>query len=82
VPDLPFEVPFGFDAEGFPQTYAPPGRLLLMPLISGFCWAVNLLFGLWLYRSQANRPLAYALWVTSIVVSGLFLGATLHLLAA
>jgi hypothetical protein len=82
VPDLPLEVPFGFDAEGFPQTFAPPGRLLLMPLISGFCWAANLLFGLWLYRSQANRPLAYALWVTSVVVSGLFWGATLHLLTA
>jgi phosphate/sulfate permease len=82
VPNLPLEVPFGFDAQGFPQTYAPPGRLLLLPLISGFCWAVNLVVGLWLYRSQSNQPLAYSLWATSVVVSGLFWGATLQLLAA
>jgi hypothetical protein len=82
VPDLPSEVAFGFDAEGFPQTFAPPGRLLLLPLASGLCWTVNLLLGLWLYRTQANRPLAYALWTASVVVSGLFWGATLQLLAA
>ncbi len=81
LPDLPGQVAFGFDAEGFPQTFAPPGRLLLLPLASGFCWTVNLLLGLWLYRSQANRPLAYALWTASVVVSGLFWGATLKLLA-
>jgi hypothetical protein len=82
VPGLPSQVPFGFDPQGIPETFAPPGRLLLLPLISGLCWLFNLSFGLWLYRQSPQRMLAYALWGTSILVGGLFWGATIHLLTA
>ncbi|MEJ2012722.1 MAG: PH domain-containing protein [Anaerolineales bacterium] len=80
VPDLPSQVPFGFDPQGAPETFAPPGRLLLLPLIDGLCWLFNFSFGLWLYRQPAQRFLSYFLWTASIAVGILFWGATLQLL--
>ncbi len=79
---LPASVPFGFDALGNPDPYAPPGRLLLLPMIGVFCWFLDLLTGTWFYRRDEDRPLAYAIWGTAIIVGGLLWGATLHLLAA
>ncbi|MEE8122306.1 MAG: PH domain-containing protein [Anaerolineales bacterium] len=82
VVDLPPEVPFGFGPEGFINTFAPPGRLLMLPMIGGLCWLIDLVAGFWLYRSEKNRPLAYALWATPILVGGLLWGAALELLSA
>ena len=81
LPSLPLQVPFGFDPTGAPDPYAPPGRLLLLPMIGGLCWMSNLAMGAWLYRREADRPLAYAVWMSAILVGGLFWGAALQLLA-
>jgi len=81
VAGLPPEVPFGFDPEGFIDTFAPPGRLLLLPMIGGLCWLIDLVAGFWLYISVKNRPLAYMLWATPILVGGLLWGAALQLLS-
>jgi hypothetical protein len=80
VGGIPGQVAFGFDATGAIDTYAPPGRLLLLPMISGASWFVNLFFGLWMYRTHTNRPLAYALWAGAILVGGLLWGAVLQLM--
>jgi hypothetical protein len=82
VTGLPPEVPFGFSPEGYIDTYAPPGGLLLLPMIGGFCWLIDCIVGFWLYRSEKNRPLAYALWAMPILVGGLLWGAALLLLSA
>lgn len=74
------EVAFGFDATGTVDTFAPPGRLLLLPMIGGASWLVNLSFGLWMYRTRTNRPLAYTLWAGAILIAGLLWGAVLQLL--
>ncbi len=79
---LPTEVPFGFDPYGQPESLVPPTRLLLLPMIAGFCWLVDLAIGLWLYRRDDQRPLAYGLWGISVLVAGLLWGASLHILAA
>jgi hypothetical protein len=81
VPTLPAIVPFGFDTTGSPNPLAPPGRLLLLPMIGGLCWIADFTVGAWLYRRTKDRPLAYAVWGAAIVVGGLFWGATLQLLA-
>jgi hypothetical protein len=82
VPSLPALVPFGFDTTGVPSPLAPPGRLLLLPMIGGLCWIADFAVGAWLYRQAKDRPLAYAMWGVAIVVGGLFWGATLQLLAS
>jgi hypothetical protein len=82
APSLPGQVPFGFDASGAPQTLAPPGRLLLIPLAAGLCWMADLVLGWWSYRRQELRLLAYLIWGFSVLVGGLFWGAVLQLLAA
>lgn len=74
------QVAFGFDARGVVDTLAPAGRLLLLPMIGGASWFLNLFFGLWMYRTTANRPLAYVLWVGVILIGGLLWGAALQLL--
>lgn len=82
APSLPAEVPFGFDPAGMPDPFAPPGRLLLLPLIGGICWLADLSLGAWVYGTKQDRTLAYALWGSAILVGCLLWGAALHLLAA
>lgn len=82
LPTLPPEVPFGFTPTGAPGLLAPPTRLLLLPLIGGLCWLVDLGLGLWLYRGERERPLAYGLWAAGALVGGLLWGAALRMLAA
>jgi uncharacterized membrane protein len=82
APSLPAQVPFGFDPSGAPDPMAPPGRLLLLPMIGGLCWLADLVVGAWIYRRDQDRPLAYAMWAAAVLVGGLLWGATFHLLAA
>jgi len=81
APALQGGVPFGFGPSGEPGPLAPPGRLLLLPLIAGLCWLGDLALGAWLYRRDRERPIAYAVWASAVIVGGLFWGATLQLLA-
>lgn len=82
APSLPAQVPFGFGPSGEPQPLAPPGRLLLLPMIGGLIWLADLLFGSWFYTNSADRPVAYALWGASIVAGVLLVGAAIQLLSA
>jgi hypothetical protein len=79
---LPEVVPFGFDPQGNPEALVPPGRLLLLPLIGGLCWAIDLALGSALYRRVNDRPLAYALWSVAVILGVLLWSAALSLLAA
>lgn len=78
---LPALVPFGFDLQGRPDPLAPPGRLLLLPLIGAVCWLVDLAAGAWFYRRTEDRTVAYVLWGCALLTGGLFWGAALQLLA-
>jgi hypothetical protein len=80
VGEMTGQVAFGFDSLGAVDTLAPPGRLLLLPMIAGAGWFIDLFFGMWMYRTEANRPLAYTLWAGAILVGGLMWGAVLQLL--
>lgn len=82
APSLPPQVPFGFSVSGMPDPLAPPGRLLLLPVICSLCTLADLVAGVWVYRREADRPMAYAIWGSALIVGGLFWGATLLLLSA
>jgi Bacterial PH domain len=78
---LTAQVPFGFDPYGEPEGFVSPTQLLLLPLLAGLCWSIDFVLGLWLYRKDNQRPLAYGLWGTAVLVGGLLWGASLQLLA-
>lgn len=82
APSLPELVPFGFGPSGQPNPLAPPGRLLLLPLIAGLIWIADLVFGAWFFGNEADRPVAYALWSAAIMAGALLVGATWQLLSA
>jgi len=73
------EIPFGFNALGAPNEIVPSSQLILLPLISGFMYLTGLIAGLYFYRWEANRQLAFVVWITGTVCAVLFLMAVLFL---
>ena len=78
IPSLS-QVSFGFDAFGMPNETVPSVQLILLPLISGFLFITGLLAGLYLYRWDRERPLAFIIWLSSTLCAVLFLVAILFL---
>jgi hypothetical protein len=76
IPSLS-EVPFGFNPFGVPSVTAPSVRLILLPLISSLMFISGLLAGLYLYRWDRERPLAFIIWLSSTLCAVLFLMAVL-----
>ena len=73
------QVPFGFNPFGAPNETAPSVRLILLPLISALMFITGLLAGLYLYRWDRERPLAFIIWLSSTLCALLFLIAVLFL---
>jgi hypothetical protein len=78
IPSLP-QVPFGFHASGVPGDAVPSVRLILLPLISALMFITGLLAGLYLYRWDRERPLAFIIWLSGTLSALLFLVAVLFL---
>lgn len=75
-------VPFGFSAFGAPRNIFPSGRLILLPLISLLMYAVGVTAGLYFYRWEKQRPLAFIVWASSSLCALLFLMAVLFIVTA
>ena len=73
------QIPFSFNALGVPNKVVPSSQLILLPLISGFMYVVGIIAGLYFYRWEANRPLAFVVWIAGTVCAVLFLIAVLFL---
>lgn len=80
IPSLS-QVPFGFDPFGVPNIMAPSIRLILLPLISALMFITGLLSGLYFYRWDKERPLAFIIWISSTLCALLFLLAVLFLVS-
>ena len=78
IPSLP-QVPFGFNALGTPTETMSSVRLILLPIISSLMFITGLLAGLYLYRWDRERPLAFIIWLSSTLCALLFLMAVLFL---
>jgi hypothetical protein len=78
IPSLS-QVPFGFNPLGVPNETAPSIRLILLPLVSALMFVTGLIAGLYLYRWEKERPLAYIIWLSSTLCALLFLMAVLFL---
>lgn len=78
IPSLS-QVAFGFDASGVPGEPVPSVRLILLPLLSALMFITGLLAGLYLYRWDRERPLAFIIWLSSTLCALLFLLAVFFL---
>jgi hypothetical protein len=58
-------IPLGFDAAGLPGEAGLVDRLLVLPMLAGFTYLVNLLGRLFFYRRPEWQPVAYLLWISS-----------------
>lgn len=73
------KVPFGFNAFGAPNQTVPAVRLIILPLISALMFIIGLGAGLYFYRWEKQRPLAFIVWISSTICALLFLLAVLFL---
>ena len=78
IPSLS-QVPLGFHPFGASNVTAPSVRLILLPLISVLMFITGLFAGLYLYRWDKERPLAFIIWLSSALCALLFLMAILFL---
>jgi len=78
IPSLS-QIPFGFNALGIPNATASSTQLILLPLVSAFMFIIGLAAGLYFYRWEKQRPLAFIVWVSSTLSAVLFLIAVLFL---
>ena len=81
IPSLS-QVPIGFNAVGTPEVASSSIRLILLPLISALLFVVGLLAGLYFYRWDRQRPLAFIVWGSSTISALIFLLAVLFLVTA
>jgi len=81
IPSLT-QVPFGFNPLGFPNVTTSSVRLILLPLISALMFITGLTAGLYFYRWERQRPLAFVVWISSTLCALIFLLAVLFLVTA
>jgi hypothetical protein len=74
IPGQP-SLPLGFTPTGQKGELGPSERLLLLPVLNGLIFFFNLGLGLYFYRREERRPMAYLLWITALVVGMLLLAA-------
>ena len=66
-------VSLGFDASQQPLDAGPAESLLLLAVLGGFSYVLDLFTGLFFYRQMTSRPVAYLLWGASVVAPILLL---------
>lgn len=54
-------------------------QLTLLPVLNSLYFLFDLVVGLFFFRREETRPLAYLLWISSVLVSALFFAAVLGL---
>jgi Bacterial PH domain len=72
IPAMP-GVYMGTGGQGFTQDLLPPTALLLLPFMNTVFQALTWGLGIFFYRRETQRPLAYLLWACSILSASLFL---------
>ncbi len=80
IPSLS-KIPFGFDPFKVPIEIVSSTQLILLPLVSGLMFVMGFTAGLYFYRWDRQRPLAFILWGSSTLCTILFLIAVLSLIS-
>lgn len=75
-------ISLGFLPDGSPGDMVPSVRLLLLPILNTFFYLANVLFGLYFYRTDERRAMAYILWGSGLFTAILFIIAVGIILSA
>lgn len=81
VPSRP-TISLGFNADGAPSEKGPSVYLLLIPMLNGIFYFSETVLGLYFFRSDARKSLAYLLWGSALFTAALFIIAAYLLLQA
>ena len=81
IPSLS-QVPIGFNSTGAPDEPTTAVRLILLPFVSASMFVIGVFAGLYFYRWELQRPLAFILWFSSTLCAVLFLLAVVFLVVA
>ena len=73
-------ISLGFDIEGQPVDPGPAARLLLLPVLCAFTYVGDIIAGLFIYRWEDQRPVAYLLLGGTILTPILLIIAALLLI--
>ena len=79
IPNYPM-ISLRFYPDGSPVELVQGVRLLLLPVLNTFFFITDLLTGLFFYRREDTKSLAYLMWVSSALTSLLFIGAVYFIL--
>lgn len=60
-------ISLGFSQFGAPLDPNSSERLLLLPVVSSLAFVVDVLFGVYFFRREESKPVAYLLWAASIL---------------
>jgi hypothetical protein len=74
------QVHLGFQPDGSPGDLVPAVQLMLLPILNSFFFLVTLFLGMLFFRREDSRPLAYILWLVSVLTNLLFLLAVYFIL--
>lgn len=66
-------ISLGFDANLKPFNPGPPEHLLLLPVLGGFLYLIDLVVGVFFYRREAQRLTAYLVWAGCVIAPLLLL---------
>lgn len=75
-------VALGFQPDGSLRELVPSVRLLLLPVLNSTFFVVDLFIGLYFFRLEGRRSLAYLAWGSGVATPVLFLVGALLILSA
>ena len=81
IPNNP-QISLRLNTDASPVELVPGIRLLLLPVLNTFTFITDLLLGLFFYRKEDTKSLAYLMWASSALTSLLFYGAVYFILQA
>jgi hypothetical protein len=68
--------------DGSPTEMLPSAYLLLLPVLNGIFFFANALLGMYMFRSEGQRNMAYLLWGSGLFTALLFLIAVIFVIRA
>jgi hypothetical protein len=79
IPSHP-QISLRITANNIPVDLVPGIRLFLLPVLNTFFFITDLLLGLFFYRREDTKSLAYLMWAASVLTSIIFCGAVYFIL--